>query len=309
MIKASSKIFIQFIGKLLLVLFIIYIFDLGIGKVLKVFYLRLGDGLYGQINYCIDSTSADVLILGSSRANHSYVPEVFEEGPYTCYNAGRDGSFVLYNYALFKAVISRYTPKKIIIDISPDELSYSAAEYERLSLLLPYYQTHPEIRDIIDLRGPLERVKHVSSVYFYNSLIFQVVRGTMPNGKVKVQDMKGYLPLQKKMKFDTIDTLKFDPGNTDENKISALKDIISTCHKKKIDLVFVYSPIWKITQDSYCNQVITKLCTENGIEYIDMSNLPDFINRPDYFADISHLNDEGARVFSKMLRDKLMQIN
>jgi len=131
----------------------------------------------------------------------------------------------------------------------------------------------------------------------------------MPNGKVKVQDMKGYLPLQKKMKFDTIDTLKFDPGNTDENKISALKDIISTCHKKKIDLVFVYSPIWKITQDSYCNQVITKLCTENGIEYIDMSNLPDFINRPDYFADISHLNDEGARVFSKMLRDKLMQIN
>jgi hypothetical protein len=309
MIKTSSKIFFRFIGKLLLILFIIYIFDFGIGKVLKVFYLRLEDGLYGQITYCIESTSADVLILGSSRANHSYVPEVFEEGPYTCYNAGRDGSFVLYNYALFKAVITRYTPKKIIIDISPDELSYSAAEYERLSLLLPYYQSHPEIRDIIDLRGPLERVKHISSVYFYNSLVFQVVRGTLPNGKVKVQDMKGYQPLQKKMKYDKIDTVKIDPGNTDENKISALKDIISTCHKKNIDLVFVYSPIWKITKDGYCNQIITKLCTENGIKYIDMSNLPDFINRPDYFADISHLNEEGARVFSKMLKNRLKQVN
>jgi hypothetical protein len=309
MIKDSSKIFIRFIGKLLLIFIIIYISDFGIGKVLKVFYLRLRDDLYGQITYCIDSTSADVLIFGSSRANHSYVPEVFEEGPNTCYNAGRDGSFVLYNYALFKAVVTRYTPKKIIIDISPDELSYSAVEYERLSLLLPYYQTHPEIRDIIDLRGPLERVKHVSSVYFYNSLIFQIVRGTLPNSKVKVQNMKGYLPLQKRMKYETIDTVKIDPGKTDENKISALKDIISTCHKKNIDLAFVYSPIWKITRDSYCNQVLTKLCCENGIKYIDMSNLPDFINRPDYFADISHLNDEGARVFSKMLRDKLGQIN
>jgi hypothetical protein len=309
MINTSSKIFIRFIGKLLLILFIIFIFDLGIGKALKVFYFRLKDPLYGQITYCMDSTTADVLILGSSRANHSYVPEVFEEGHYTCYNAGRDGSFVLYNYALFKAVINRYTPKRIIIDISPDELGYSAAEYDRLSLLLPYYQNHPEIRDIIDLRGPLERVKHVSSVYFYNSLIFQVVRGTLPYRKVKVQHMKGYLPLQKKMKYDRIDTVKPDTGYTDENKISALKDIISICHTKNVDLVFVYSPIWEITKDGYCNQVITKLCTENGIKYIDMSNLQDFIKRPDYFADISHLNDEGARVFSKMLRDKINQIN
>ena len=34
----------------------------------------------------------------------------------------------------------------IIIDISPEELGYNATEYERLSSLLPYYQTHPEIR-------------------------------------------------------------------------------------------------------------------------------------------------------------------
>jgi hypothetical protein len=295
-----------FILKLVLVAVMVLILDRCIGSVLRHFYFREGPGFDSQITYCIDSTHSDIVILGSSRANHSYVPEILEEKlRYTCYNSGRDGIQVLYNYAVFKAITKRYNPKMVIFDISPDELEYSAVEYERLSLLLPYYKTHQEMREIIDLRGPLEKIKHLSSIYYYNSLVFQIVRGNIGFGKDRGPDLKGYMPLYKKMKVNVVDTVRFNDGLIDRNKISALKDIISTCRNNKIELVFVYSPVWNIVPDSKSNSTLSKLSSENHIRYLNMSNIPTFANRPDYFADESHLNDEGARVFSALLTNQI----
>ena len=50
----------------------------------------------------------------------------------------------------------RYNPKFIILDISPSELKFAANEYERLAVLLPYYQKHQEIRKTICLRDRLK---------------------------------------------------------------------------------------------------------------------------------------------------------
>jgi hypothetical protein len=308
--RPDFKEIFRLFSKLIIIALIVIVCDRGIGKVLNLYYFRLEKGLYGQITYCIDSTTADILILGSSRANHSYVPDVIEEkSGQTCYNAGRDGNYILYNYAVFKAITKRYNPKMIILDISPDELGYSVTEYDRLSLLLPYYQTHPEIREILNLRGPLEKIKRISHIYYYNSLILQIARGNLGNHSVKEADMKGYLPLFKKMKYGTIDTLTHRINSIDENKIRALEDIISTCKQKNINLVFVYSPIWSIIQNSSANQRINDMCSENGIRYLNLSNLPWFIDKPEYFADLSHLNDEGARIFSAMLVNKIWQTN
>lgn len=306
MISSSFRQLVRLFLKLLMIAAIVLICDQGIGRVLKFFYFRSRTGFDAQITYCIDSTRADILIFGSSRATHSYVPEVFEEKlPVTCYNVGRDGSFILYNYALFKAITSRYSPKLIIFDIRPEDISYSATEYERLSLLLPYYQTHPEIRSTVDLGGPLIKIKHMPLISHYNSLILQIAKGNLGNRKVKLSDHKGYVPIIKKMKHENINALEFKGTPIDENKILALKDIITTCQKRKIELVFVFSPIWSIIQDSVYNPVISELCLENNIKYIEMSDNPEFISNPGYFSDISHLNDEGAKEFSNILINKI----
>ena len=95
----------RFFLKLMWVLSLIFLFDRGIGMILKHFYFRQGFGERSRTTYVIDSTSAEIIILGSSRANHSYVPEIFESRlSYSCYNAGRDGNFILYNYAIFNAI-------------------------------------------------------------------------------------------------------------------------------------------------------------------------------------------------------------
>ena len=302
MICSSFKMIIRFFLKLLLIASVILVCDRGVGTILKLFYFRMESGENYRTTYSIDSTTADILVFGSSRANHNYVPDIFEDKLHnTFYNTGRDGNYVLYNYAIFKAITGRYNPRLIIIDIRPEELAYSAIEYYRLASLLPYYQSHPEIRRIVDYRSAFEKVKHVSAIYPYNSLILRIAMGNLKYSDKEEPSTKGYVPIVKIMKNKTIDTLKINAFIIDENKILALKDIISICKRKNIELVFVFSPVWSIIQNTFCSSIISDLCYENGIRYVDMSNHETFISNPRYFADISHLNDEGARVFSTIL--------
>jgi len=301
---------VRFFLRLVLILSLILIFDHGIGMILKHYYFHQDNGGGHNITYTIDSTAADIIIFGSSRANHHYVPEIFESRlHYSCFNAGADGTYLLYSYAIFKTIVKRYNPKLVIFDIRPYELGNITSEYDRLSLLLPYYQNYPEIRHVIELRGPLEKFKHISSIYPYNSLIFQIARGNLNSSKSKEPDLKGYLPLYKTMKYEKAGTWDICDIKIDENKVNVLKEIISTCKQKNINLIFVHSPIWVNMQDSFCHNILSDVCSENGARYIDMSNDSTFMNNPAYFEDKSHLNNEGARVFSNMLIDKICQTN
>jgi hypothetical protein len=309
MLTSSESQMKKFLLKILLIFSIIIICDRVIGTILEHFYFSQKSGTGYRTTYSIDSTKADILVFGSSRANHSYVPEIFENRLFsTFYNTGKDGNFILYNNAIFRAITRRYNPKMIIIDISPEELTYSKSEYERLSSLLPYYKSHPEIGRIADLRGPFEKIKNFSATYPYNSLILMIAFGNLESNILRKPDTKGYVPLFKTMNRKEKDTLNINYGTIDENKLAALRDIISICNKKNIDLVFVHSPIWNINQINFCESKLFELCSSGGNRYLDLSTDQTFINSPDYFADINHLNDKGARVFSNMVVDRIMQI-
>ncbi len=298
----------KFLLNILLIISVITICDRVIGTILEHFYFRQQTGTGYRTTYSIDSTESDILIFGSSRANHSYVPEIFENKlSLTFYNTGKDGNFILYNYAVFKAIIKRYNPEMIIMDIRPEELAYRSSEYERLSSLLPYYKSHPEIRTIVDLRGPFERIKNFSAIYPYNSLILMIAMGNLESNKLRKPDNKGYIPLYKTMVQKEKDTLNIIAGTIDENKIHALKDIVSTCKQKKIDLIFIHSPMWNINQPTFYGDKLSELCPSQGIRYLDLSNHPAFMNNSKLFADINHLNYEGARVLSNIVVDTIMQ--
>ena len=185
MASSTIKQIIKFTSILLLFLFVTLLCDRGIGAIMKLLYFRQESGDGYLLTYTIDSTTADIIVLGSSRAKHSYVPEIFESNlNLTCFNAGRDGTeHVLISYAQFKAVTARYNPTIVIFDIRPEDLGYRAKEYDLLSPLLPYYYIHSEIKEIIDVRGPFEKIKHISAIYPYNSLIFQVIMGNLDLNK------------------------------------------------------------------------------------------------------------------------------
>lgn len=294
------------IRNLLLFASILICLDLAMGRLLEYFYFQQKSGLMYRTTYAMDSTTAETLIFGSSRANHHYVPEIFEDSLQTTYyNTGRDGNFLFFNYAVFKSILSRYQPKRVIFDINPDEFIFRVRDYDRLSTLLPYYRRHSEIRDLIHLRSPLEHIKLLSATYPYNSMLTTIVVGNMAFNKSRKSDNKGYVALHRQMKDELPDSVRSSSGPMkiilDDHKIRTLMEIIRECRERKIDIFFVQSPRYMISGKDATNEYFAEICRQNHISYFDLSQSPAFLTRPGLFADPGHLNDQGAREFSNMV--------
>lgn len=299
-----------FILKFLLILFLILIFDKGIGRILHYYYFRQKSGVGYLTTYSIDSTKAKILVFGSSRANHSYVPGIFENRlGSSFYNAGRDGTYIIHNYAVFKAITLRHIPEIVIFDIRPEDLAYNVREYDMLSLLLPYYKTNPEIRKIVDYKGPMERIKRISELYTYNSLILQIAMGNLESNSKRVTSEKGYIPLFRKMDNKVIDTAGAIRYNIDLLKLRMLKEMVQSCKERNIRLLFVNSPTWQIKRPGEYEKAWKEFCSDDSVNYLDMSDMKEFINNPEYFADVYHLNDTGAKIFSELLVNELEKLN
>ena len=310
--SASIQQIKWFIIRLLIVVIVLFACDRGTGWLLKYFYFKQKSGLLYRTTYAIDSTTAEILVFGSSRANHHYVPAVFEERlGHTFYNSGRDGSFLLSNYGVFKAVINRYRPVVVIFDLNPEEIGYAARNYERLSDLLPYYQGHPEIRSVVSLRGPFEKFKMISAIYPYNSLLTNIILGNLDLNKSRNPDDRGYIPIApgtvRPDRASDLPERKPPDDAPDINMISALQDIIRICEQKQIKLLFVQSPHQNIRPESRYDSIFSEICAHRRVDYCNMSDSLVFKNHPALFNDSKHLNANGAYLFSKMVSARIKE--
>ncbi len=299
-----------FVYKLAVLLLVVVVLDYGIGKALSYWYFKQTSGLQYRTTYSVNSTTASVLIVGSSRANHHYYPTVLEQGlQQSYYNMGRDGSFIFYHYAVLQAVLKRYSPKIIILDINRNSFVQDADHYDRLSALLPYYATHPEMRAVIALKSPYERLKLLSHIYPYNSALFTIAVGNMAFNKKRKEDQQGYVPLTRLWNA----TLAIDSSaatyTIDSIKIQIYKDFISQCARGNVKLYVVCSPYFtQYTTTDYSLTIAKQLAATQHVPFLDYSNDTTFTHNAKLFADVSHLNNEGAKVFSTKLMHNLKQL-
>jgi len=297
----------RLIFNIVLVALVVFILDFTIGKALRYFYFQETSGLHYRTTYSMDSTYADVLIFGSSHANHNYVPEVFEGSlKISFYNTGRDGNPVFYQTALLRSVLKRHTPKLIIFDFA-DSFEKEESDYDVLSSLLPYYETHEEIRDIIELKGPFETTKLISEIYPYNSQILTIAVGNLKLNKLRKPDNKGYVALHKKWQFgiDSIVTLyKYD---VDSNKIDAFREFLTLAKNSGASVYVVFSPVFLKFNYRQEIEICQNICAEEGVPFWNYTKDTTFLNNNRLFQDVGHLNDRGARIFSKLIVNRIKQ--
>ena len=299
-----------FFFKLVIFFSIVFILDYSIGNVLNYFYFKQESGLQYRTTYSIEKTTADILIFGSSRANHHYDPDVFEKRlNLSYYNVGRDGNFILYHSAVLKGVLKRYSPKIVILDFIDDEFRKNQQNYDRLSSLLPYYRMHPEMRSIIELKSKFEKLKMLSCIYPYNSSMLTIAVGNTEFNKKRRGDIQGYVPLTKvwnrTIQIDSIST----NYETDTIKIRAYKTFIHNCIQSKVKLYIVCSPYFiNSNHTEHSVRIGQEIAKRNNVEFLDFSKDSTFINNSTLFADISHLNEVGAKLFSNKIIDKITKI-
>lgn len=305
--KIKRNPYIFFLLKLVLLFAIVFVLDYSIGNILRYFYYKQESGMQYRTTYSIEKTTADILIFGTSRANHHYQPAIFEKRlNLSCYNVGRDASSIFYHYAVLKSILKRYSPKIVVLDFNGFEFSKTQLNYDRISSLLPYYRLHPEIRSIIELKSTNEKLKLLSSIYPYNSSIFSIAIGNTELNKKRWNDTKGYLPLTKIWNGSIqIDTKSFK-YEVDSNIIKLYESFIKDCINSNLKLYIVCSPyLVKSNHLTYSVKLGQEIAAKNNVLFFDYSEDSIFNYNSKLFADILHLNDEGAKVFSNMLIDSI----
>ena len=295
------------VSRVIIFLLLVVSLDYAGGKVMEAMYYRQKKGIYFRTTYGMEGTHAELLVFGSSSANHHYVPSIFSDSmKMTVFNEGRDGMEILYHTAVLKEILSRYTPKLVILNLTPNELS-NVDNYDKLAALLPYCRKHPYVRDVLKIRTTYEKYKMYSGLYPFNSTFLTM----LPNlkGHPDESQLTGYIPLPETMDTAGLHpiTFRYEPI-LDSVRVKALDDFLSECRQRNIRTFVVYSPWYYATTDETATiNATAREVNKYGSQLFNHILDTTFLGKPRYFKDESHLNSKGAALFSQIIVEQIRQ--
>ena len=282
--------------------------DVVIGNLLAHYYSRIKHGEEGHLNYAMDSMTTPVIVLGGSRALRQYVPAILADSLHEqAYNAGEDKQGVFYCLAVLASALQRYHPQTILIDMTPIVFTSKDASIDNLSILLPYYHQHPEIRPYLDLRSPWEKYKTLSALYRYNSEPLRILFRTLSDAEFKGAD-RGYQPI-----FDTLppaDAIEYLhellTNTPNPIVVTAFEKFLQLARDNHCRVAVICSPVYfPLTGGTSTTRLVSDICRRENVPFLDYSTSPVFCGKPALFYEAHHLNDSGARCFTRILSSDL----
>jgi hypothetical protein len=285
---------------------IFLLIDILAGSLLRKLFFAQDTGKYARLTYATQELKKDIIIMGSSHAIRHYVPSVFDSVlNKPTYNMGAEGQKLLYQLASQKMILSRYNPKIIVLNVDYDWLYYNIHSYSRLNDLHPYYSTNKnEIENILSLNKSYTQFKLFFNAYQLNSTIIHIIKY-----KIKPQeDFLGYRPLygilnEKKLE---INNKEQSSDTIDKQMVEAYKQFISNVKENNIKLFLVGSPKpHNINTNSESLSLLKEIAQKNDIPYLDFYNSSEFLKQYQLFHDDTHLNNNGAIKFSKLVSKEI----
>lgn len=307
--------FRQWIKMMVIFITVFFIMDLIFGSLAKQIFLSQKTGKYARVTYTVQKDTSDIIIMGSSHANRHYLSDSLEKPLHmSCYNAGVQGQRLLFHLALQQMILKRHIPKCIILNVEKDWMYESIDTYDRLSDLYPYYWDYKnELDPIFSLDSRLTKYKLIFKSYQTNSTIVHAVKYLL----VPQIDYKGYRPLYGTMKepdssmykVDSMYVNEYGIMEIDTNLVNAFRQFILNAKRAEIDLVFIVSPYLNRTWDflySRSEDIMRSIALENHIPWIDFSKHESFVYNWKLFYDASHLNDQGAKLYTKLVSEEIL---
>ena len=162
----------------------------------------------------------DILILGSSKAAHHYVPSIFEDSlAMTCYNAGEMGCGIIPAYVRYKMVSKRHKPKLVIYEVTPRYDFLKDDGYSTYLGVIRQYTGDNVVRNVyLEFSDDLEGIRLLSNMYRNNSKIISNVKDVLSDSDT----YRGYEPLYGRLSPDT-KRIKFVDTSEIKIEIDSLK--------------------------------------------------------------------------------------
>lgn len=288
-----------------LILFVV-ILDVILGKFLQYTYNSERNIENDRLPYFYNKLNHEVLIFGSSRALYHYDSELIQEKTgLTCFNAGFNGQNIYFHLALLQSAIKKHPPKKVILDLMYIDFLQTSSEWDtdNLRILLPQSQISESAYEAILKRSKTEKIKLLSSIYPYNSIIHQLFINYFD---LNDNDLK-FKGLDKIWSGDKAEIYEVNL-EIDSQKMDALFTFIETCISNDIELYIFISPHYAIHYNNSVYRKTIKLINENyGLFVLNHENDSLFTADASLFADPNHLNSDGARVFTEIIIEELIK--
>lgn len=260
-----------------------------------------------ELYYIANESVDDVVIFGSSRANHHYVPQIIEDSlGLTCFNMGKDGNGIVLMYGRYQMLLERYNPKLIIYDVNYSfdfSTEYDNSRY--INLLKEYYSKIK--KSFVGLIDWKEQCKLLSKMFQANSRVF-----TMLGDNVLIQDINnGYLPLygvvtdSTKYEYDIVDSIDWV---LDSMKLSLFERFVCDTKDRDIPLVMFVSPVYaKSSRVDYIEA--EKICAKYDVPFYYLMEMDGIASDCTMFQDRTHMNNTGAEKYTReiipLLREAL----
>jgi hypothetical protein len=207
----------------------------------------------------------DLVILGTSRANNHFVPELFEKQGLKTFNFGMSGSHLLEDALLLQLLLEQKNSIKCN------------------STIRSHYQNEPEFPYWYYL--PFYRY-----TAFESQIGFLELMKTLAHEPSTTLANRGYYPLPTNKKGNMKNdyrALKLRPNRYYEQ-------IKKLCVQHHIQLITVTTPVCKNVKGMDYFQKVQSL-------YPEIYNCEDFVQDDRYFSSCGHLNDAGARLFTQKI--------
>lgn len=296
-----------FLVSILVITGSLVVVDLVVGKAGEYALKKMPDFTLTQIskdNFRLNRVHTDIVLVGSSRCTHHYVATMLRDSinaylgeKCSFFNCGVDGRTVNSNSCAAESIMNRYTPQLLIFDVSDSE--FSDVRSEEMESSAVNYGDNAFVREYIDDMGVKERVKMASNMFRFNRKFAHIVQSF-----VNKPENTGYEPIYGGMIAGPEDNTREIKSVQQINDYSreVFTRVLQIAKDKGISLIVVASPRFRPTDN---NLFLADICRQYDIPFIELYDLEEFNSHPEYFKDRSHLNDDGAHVFTEMFFHEL----
>ncbi len=299
----------------------VFLIDAVLGVVLEKLNAKSYSGNESKINYLLQAEKKNLIAIGSSRINHSIMPEILSSNGF---NLGVDGKFLAYTTGMIELLDqNNKLPDSLIVHI--DLLKYQNSKrnsYDKSDIksLAAYYKNSSFIKSEINKFSTFERLKYLFSSYRFNGKFFILFKNLVR--KTSFKNAYPTLGFEAKKKLKTDDKrleyiIKRNKENKrhlseiptlNENAKELIKKIMKIANDNNIKLFFVVAPSYNNlnSPDPAINRDLEKLL--DGFPYFNYRNnnlIPELTENKSYWKDLVHFNKDGALIFTKKLKQDL----
>ncbi len=242
----------------------------------------------------------DLLIIGSSHAYNSYDTRILLNDSILCYNLGTSGQSLENTSIILKNYLHQGLTKNLILDVYPGSFRSSGLQ-STCDLIINI----PSNSTALDLAWSFPDIRAV------NMLTLRTFYGLTNNQETVYKDTRfregGFIAVRDSA-IGLIDYDHFLNGyKASGEALKSLKDIISICSSTNTKLILVSHPApQELNNESYLAFIkdARKISESHQIDFIDFS-FDHPLDSKNHFYDVQHLNEAGARIFTKILKDEL----